>query len=748
MPGEPDVARSEAAVESEISLASSTDGDAVEAGSQSPPPAEPPPAKDEYPALAGDLPDPGETPLDPPPADTGLAEFVETAPDHLNPAAEADGDGSPVHPDDLEPRSSNADASPDGQDPTPEPANAHDSRPASAMTAPEPTTANPIAEAPSQPATPPAEPSAVTLPAEGSVPGMPPALPEGAEETEGEADALEVPDHDAHIDNHADPSRLRTGEIRRGQVVSVTESGVIVDIGSKTEGLAPLDDFRDEAGELRVSVGDEIDVLVEAFGTGEYAALSHRRAKQSKLWEGLEKAWRNQEPIQAKIVSKVKGGLSADVGLLAFLPGSQVDLRPVPNLDSLIGEDLPVRIVKINKKRGNVVVSRRALLEEARERLKQETLSRLAEGGEVTGTVKNVTDYGAFVDLGGLDGLIHVTDISYGRIKGPSDVLQPGQEVTAKVLKLDPAKERVSLSLKHMRPDPWTDVEERYLAGRKVSGRVTSVSDYGVFVELESGVEGLVHLTELTWSRRRPHPSKVYKAGDEIEAVVLKVKRKERRISLSVKKLRPDPWSTLSDRYQTGNVVEGRVGNLTSYGAFVEVEEGVDGLVHLSDLSGTKRVHHPREVLKKGERIRAVVLQVDSSKHRIALGLKQLEPDIWETFPSQHAAGDIVTGLVCGRTKFGVFVELVPGVEGLCHQSEMRRASKKKGKGGLEVGRRYRFRIIKLEEFDKKIALSRRDVDDEPNPAHAPATPVSRMNPSAQVLAQASEVSAEPAAVT
>ena len=818
MPGEPDVAQSEAALESEIALASSTDGDAVEAGSQSPPPAEPSPAKDEHPAFGGDLPDPGETPLDPPPADTGLAEFVETAPDHLNPAAEADGDGSPVPPDDLEPRSSNADASPDGQDPTPEPAkvldnapaaeavsadsakaatqdlnsagdaragdaggdnsvggsgaqepspagvaasrtetdespasepaNARDSWPASAITEPEPMTANPIAEAPSQPATPPAEPSAATPPVDGSIPGMPPALPEGAEETEVEPEGLEVPDHDAHLDNHADPGRLRTGEIRRGQVVSVSESGVIVDIGSKTEGSAPLDDFRDEAGELRVSVGDEIDVLVEAFGTGAYTALSHRRAKQLKLWEGLEKAWRNQEPVQAKIVSKVKGGLSADVGLLAFLPGSQVDLRPVPKLDSLIGEDLPVRIVKINKKRGNIVVSRRALLEEARERLKQETLSRLAEGGEVTGTVKNLTDYGAFVDLGGLDGLIHVTDISYGRIKGPSDVLQPGQEVTAKVLKFDPAKERVSLSLKHMQPDPWTDVEERYLAGGKVSGRVTSVSDYGVFVELESGVEGLVHLTELTWSRRRPHPSKVYKAGDEIEAVVLKVKRKERRISLSVKKLRLDPWSTLSDRYQTGNVVEGRVGNLTSYGAFVEVEEGVDGLVHLSDLSWIKRVHHPKEVLKKGERIRAVVLQVDSSKHRIALGLKQLEPDIWETFLSQHAPGDIVTGRVCGRTKFGVFVELVPGVEGLCHQSEMRRASKKKGKGGLEVGRRYRFRIIKLDEFDKKIALSRRDVDDEPNPAHAPATPAPRMEPSAQVLAQPSEVSAEPAAVT
>ena len=789
MPGESDVARSKAALEDEMPpaphpfLAPNTSGDAVDAGSESTP-ADP----DEDPSFvsaASDL-DPGHS--EPPVADADRSESTDPTPADPISAGQAEANGSRAITEGLAANPSDTAVSEPDEGPAvyqevAEPQEVPDTPPAAdsdtpAASAPaiedlpagpagnqdpsaavaavatesatpepatrKPATTEPIAEPPAPPAPPPVATAAETAPAEGLVPGMPPALPEGAE-AEADADVPEVPDYDAQMDETADRSWLRTGEIRRGQVVSITDTGVIVDIGSKTEGVAPLDDFRDDAGELRVKVGDEIDVLVEAVGAGEYASLSHRRAKQSKIWEGLEQASRNQQPVQAKIVSKVKGGLSADVGVLAFLPGSQVDLRPVADLDSLIGEDLPVRIVKINRKRGNVVVSRRALLEEARERLKQETLSKLTEGGEITGTVKNVTDYGAFVDLGGLDGLIHVTDISYGRIRSPSDVLRPGQEVTAKVLKFHSAKDRVSLSLKHMHPDPWAHVEEHFLAGKKVTGRVTSLSDYGVFVELEPGVEGLIHLTELTWARHRPHPSKVYSIGDEIEAVVLKVKRKERRISLSAKRLRPNPWSNPSERYQTGTVVEGRVGNLTSYGAFVEVEEGVDGLIHVSDLSWTKRVNHPKEVLKKGDRVRAVVLQVDSEKHRIALGLKQLEPDVWETFLSQYAPGDVLSGLVCRRTKFGVFVELVPGVEGLCHQSEMKRASKKKGKEGLEVGRQYPFRIIKLDEFDKKIALSRRDVEDKPKGAEPGVNSVPRMKPAGQVLAQPAELSAEPA---
>ena len=704
MPGESDVARSDATLEKEAPPAPDTAGAAIGPSTRHPPTGQ------------GHSEPPTTSAISPPDEGTAAeAEGAESQETLLRLAA--DSDRATV---------SARTAAPTGRE----------------TTAPEP-----AASAVLPPAAPSVTAAAVVTPAEGSLPGMPPALPEGAE-AESDAEALDVPDYDAHTDETADHSRLRQGEVRRGQVVSVTDAGVIVDIGSKTEGSAPLDDFRDEAGELRVTIGDEIDVLVEDLGTGVYASLSHRRAKQSRMWDGLEQALRNQEPVQATIVSKVKGGLSADVGVLAFLPGSQVDLRPLANLDSLIGEDLPVRIVKINRKRGNVVVSRRSLLEEARERLKQETLSKLTEGGEISGTVKNVTDYGAFVDLGGLDGLIHVTDISYGRIKRPSDVLQPGREVAAKVLKFDPAKQRVSLSLKHMQPDPWADVEECFVEGKRVTGHVTSLSDYGVFVELETGVEGLIHLTELTWSRRRPHPSKVYSVGDEVEAIVLKVKRKERRISLSVKQLRPDPWSDLRDRYQTGTVVEGRVGNLTSYGAFVEVEEGVDGLIHVSDLSSTKRVTHPKELLKKGDQVRAVVLHVDSEKHRVALGIKQLEPDVWETFLSQHLPGDTLSGLVSRRTRFGVFVELVPGVEGLCHQSEMRKASKKKGKEGLQVGRQYAFRIIKLDEFEKKIALSRRGLQDEPAPAQSGTQPVPQTTPAGQMLAPPTKFSAEHVSVT
>ena len=459
--------------------------------------------------------------------------------------------------------------------------------------------------------------------------------------------------------------------------------------------------------------------------------------------QGCGRAWSRLGEIRIRCRRKsslgVKGGLSADIGMLAFLPGSQVDLRPVPDLDSLIGQDVPVRIVELSKKRGNVVVSRRVLLEEERERLKQETLAKLTEGGVATGEVKNITEYGAFVDLGGLDGLIHVTDMSYGRIKGPGDVVQVGQEITAKVLKFDPKKERASLSLKHMQPDPWAGIETRYVGGCKVRGRVSNLSDYGVFVELEHGVEGLIHVSELTWSHRRPHPSKAYKLGQEIEAVVLKVKPKDRRISLSIKQLKPDPWSNASERYRTGTVVEGRVGNITSYGAFVELEEGVDGLVHLSELSWTQRIKHPKEMLKKGARIRAVVLQVDPSHHRLALGIKQLEPDIWETFVSQHLPGEVVKGRVSKRTTFGAFVELAPGVEGLCHQSEMKRNPKKKRKGDLEVGREYSFRIIKMDEFEKRIGLSRRGVEDQPRradslPLNAPQIePVGGMMQSAEM---------------
>ena len=564
-----------------------------------------------------------------------------------------------------------------------------------------------------------ATPAAEQTSATPGMPGMP-----------GPSDGADVPEEDvpdptdfgALVEEFDDSLVVRPGEICKGIVVSIGPAGVIVDIGGKTEGLAPIDDFRDQAGDVIVKEGEEIDVFVESRGAvGEYATLSFRRAQQARIWEIIEEAETTQETIHAHVTGRVKGGLAMDLGVPAFMPGSQVDLRPVRDLDALVGQSIPVRVVKTNRRRGNVVVSRRAILEEERDRLKQETLKHLEEGAVISGTVKNVTDYGAFVDLGGIDGLIHVTDISYGRIKSPSEVLQKGQTVESKVLSFDEAKGKVSLSLKHMKPDPWEGIADRYKTGEKATGNVASLSDYGVFVQLEEGVEGLVHVSELTWSRRRRHPSKIYKVGDPIEVMVLGVKNDERRISISVKRLQPDPWSALEERLPVGTVVEGRVRNLASYGAFVEVEEGVDGLIHVSDLSWDRNVKNPQELVKKGDTVRAVVLRIDHENRRLSLGLKQLQPNVWEAFFGSCLLGDTVTGKVTRKAKFGCFVELAPGVEGLCHNLEIPKASGGKKKG-LEVGESYSFRVIKLDEFERRIGLSRRHVEDAAESAEAATT--------------------------
>jgi small subunit ribosomal protein S1 len=407
----------------------------------------------------------------------------------------------------------------------------------------------------------------------------------------------------------------------------------------------------------------------------------------------------------------VKGGLIVNVGLPAFLPGSQVDVRVVHELDTLLGTTVPVRIIKLNKQRGNIVASRRVLREEELQEQKQQTLARLTEGAVVDGTVKNVTDYGVFVELGGIDGLIHVTDISWGRIQAPAEVFKPGDPVTAKVIKFDREKERVSLGVKHLSPDPWEGISGQYQAGQTVTGSVTSVNDYGAFVELAPGIEGLIHVSEMGWSKRPRHPSKVFKPGETVEAVVLKVEPEARRISLSVKQCKADPWLDLEQRCQIGTIVEGRVRNLTSYGAFLEVEEGVEGLVHVTDLSWDQGVRNPEDVLKKGRKTKAVVLHVDSENRRLSLGIKQLQPDNWENFFSCNYEGDVITGNVTRTVKFGAFVELAPGVEGLCHSSEM--AKNSNGKGALKTGQAYRFKIVKLDEFTRKIGLSRRGLSGE-----------------------------------
>ena len=402
--------------------------------------------------------------------------------------------------------------------------------------------------------------------------------------------------------------------------------------------------------------GDVVDVMIEHGEQPEgYVLLSHTRAARLRIWDNLEKAYQEQLIVSGRVLGRVKGGLAVDVGIKAFMPGSQADPRPVHNLDSLIGQDIPVKIIKLNRRRGNVVVSRKMAVEEEINVRKSATLDHLAEGAVVTGVVKNLTEYGAFIDLGGIDGLLHVTDMSYGRITHPSELLHVGEEITVKVLKFDRAKERVSLGIKQLEPDPWETVAERYPVNSRVIGRVVNVTDYGAFVELEPGIEGLIHISEMTWSRRMKHPSKVVKPGDQVEAVVLEVHSKDRRISLGLKQLEPNPWTTIDTRYSVGSVVEGRVRNMTDFGAFIEIEEGIDGLVHVSDLSWTKRVKHPSEVLKKGQIVQAVILNIDSASHRLSLGIKQLQPDAWESYFQAHQVGDTVHGRVCRLASFGAF---------------------------------------------------------------------------------------------
>src|SRR5215469_5968706 len=506
-------------------------------------------------------------------------------------------------------------------------------------------------------------------------------------------------------------------EVLQGTVLSVNAKEVIVDFGYKSEGLVPIEQFQTPSGEITVKRGDVVDVMVDHAGPQPegYVLLSHTRASRLRIWDQLDKAYTENLVISGHVLGRVKGGLAVDVGIKAFMPGSQADPRPVHNLDSLIGQDIPVKIIKLNRRRGNVVVSRKLAVEEEINARKGLTLEHLEEGAIVTGVVKNLTEYGAFIDLGGIDGLLHVTDLSYGRVAHPSEVLRVGDEVTVKVLKFDKGKERVSLGMKQLGPDPWETVSERYPVNSKVIGRVVNVTDYGAFVELEPGVEGLIHISEMTWSRRMKHPSKVVKPGDQVEAVVLEVHAKDRRISLGLKQLEPNPWTTIDSRYSVGSVVEGRVRNMTDFGAFIEIEEGIDGLVHVSDLSWTKRVKHPSEILKKGQIVQAVILNIDSSSHRLSLGIKQLQPDAWETFFQHHGVGDIVHGRVCRLASFGAFIELAEGVEGLCHFSEVPGYSGRRGREEppLAVGQEMDFKIIKLSEGEKKIGLSLRAVGED-----------------------------------
>ena len=513
-------------------------------------------------------------------------------------------------------------------------------------------------------------------------------------------------DFEQLLDSFEQQQKAAEGEVLKGTVLKIDGDDVVVDIGQKSEGVARLREFLDPAGNVQVRPGDVIDVIIERESPDRGILLSHEKAVRLRLWDDIERAHKEGTIIQGRIVERIKGGLACDIGVKAFLPGSQIDLRPVRNLEAFKGQDVRVRVIKLNKKRGNIVVSRKVVLEEELSSRRTETVDVLEEGQVVTGIVKNVTDYGVFVDVGGIDGLLHVSDISWGRIGHPNEMVQPNDEITVKVLKFDKAKMRVSLGFKQLLPDPWSDAAERYPVNAKVKGKVVSITDYGCFVELEQGIEGLIHISEMSWSKRTKHPSKIVNAGQEIEAIVLDVNPNERRMSLSLRHALSNPWESLPDRFAPGTIVEGRVRNLTDFGAFIEIEDGIDGLVHISDFSWTRRIKHPSEVVKKGEKVRAKILSIDVDNRRLSLGIRQLEPDAWENFFANHQLGDVLPGRVVRLASFGAFVELDGGIEGLCHNSEINPDIA--GSGFLDVGKEYEFKIIKLNPAEKKIGLSLR----------------------------------------
>jgi small subunit ribosomal protein S1 len=511
---------------------------------------------------------------------------------------------------------------------------------------------------------------------------------------------------------------LNVGDVVKGTIVQVNPDSVIVDVGFKSEGVIPLSEFFDEKGALTVKVGDVFDVLVERTEseTG-LISLSKEKADRQKIWNSLEEG----AVVEGRIVSRIKGGLAVDIGVNAFLPGSQVDLRPVRNLDKLLGETFQFKIIKLNKRRGNIVLSRRVLLEDQRENLRSDTLKTLEEGQVVDGVVKNLTDYGAFIDLGGIDGLLHITDMSWGRVSHPSDILAVGDKIKVKVLKFDREKERVSLGLKQIAPDPWLDVEQKYPVGIRVKGKVVSLTDYGAFVELEEGVEGLIHVSEMSWTKRIKHPNKVLNIGDEVESVVLALDIPNRRISLGLKQAEPNPWEVIGEKFPIGTIIEGQVKNITDFGIFVGVDEGIDGLVHISDLSWTKRIKHPSELYKKGDIVKAVVLNIDRENERFSLGIKQFTPDPWQAIPVRYSPGTIVRGQVTSVTDFGIFLEIEEGIEGLIHVSEISKEKIDTPKNFAKVGDELEAVVLNVDTMERKIALSIKHLADRKEKAEVDA---------------------------
>ena len=507
------------------------------------------------------------------------------------------------------------------------------------------------------------------------------------------------------------------GELVEGKVVGVSDHGALVDFGYKSEGIIPSDEFP-EGVENSVKVGDQVEAIIKSIHTGDAPPmLSRSDAVSRKVWNDLEEAFNNDAAVVGKIVDKTKGGLKVDLnGVEAFLPGSQIDSRPIRGLDSYIGQDIEAKIIKFSRRRNNIVLSRKVITDVEINKLKSETLDKIDVGHVVEGVVKNLTEYGAFVDIGGIDGLLHVTDMSWGRIQNPSDMFKPGDNVQVKILKLDREKEKISLGYKQLQPDPWSTVVEVYEVNSRVKGKVSSVTEYGIFVELEPGVEGLVHVSEISWSKRSASPKRQFHRGEEVEVQVLGVDTEEKRISLGMKQLQENPWETVANRFPVGSKIRGKVRNITDFGAFVEIEDGIDGLVHVSDITWAKKLKHPKELLKKDQEVEAIITHIDTAGQRLSLSMKDLTPSAWEGFVATHKPGDTVRGKVSRFTSFGVFVELGEGLEGLCHISELAEERVEKPEDVVQIGQELDFKILRIENEDQKIGLSYRAVgkDDEP----------------------------------
>jgi small subunit ribosomal protein S1 len=506
---------------------------------------------------------------------------------------------------------------------------------------------------------------------------------------------------------------VKEGEVVRGKVLSMDEDFVQIDIGFKSEGLVAAWEFMDEDGKMLVGPGDEVDVLLEeAEDSNGRIVLSKEKADRLKVWDEISRAYKADEPVEGTVVARVKGGLAVDIGVKAFLPGSQVDLRPVRNLEHIVNQKLNFKIIKFNKRRGNIVLSRRALLETERKKLRETTLETLAPGQIIDGVIKNLTDYGAFIDLGGIDGLLHVTDMSWGRVNHPSELFHVGDEIKVRVLKFDPDTERVSLGLKQIQPDPWIDASMRYPIGKRIEGKIVSLAEYGAFVELEPGIEGLIHVSEISWTKRIKHPSKVVSVGDAVESVVLAVDERDRKISLGMKQIEPNPWSVIEEKYPINTRVAGTIRNITNFGIFVGLEEGIDGLVHVSDISWTEQIKHPSEKFKKGDTVEAVVLKIDKENEKFSLGIKQIEANPWEEILKKFPVGDEVTGDVSKVADFGAFVKLEEGIEGLIYSSELSTERVEKPEDVVKVGESVTALITKVDPVEQKISLSIRALTD------------------------------------